>query len=610
MSDWYERAIKDEYINSYDYESFKKKKHIGKGGVGTVYSAYSEDIDETIALKSLNDDLIDENKFHEFVREVKNIIKVHNHANIIKFFGFTKDTTTGTGLSYMVLQFANNGDLRSYLRDHFSELNWSTKIKMAKDISNGLKCLHKANIVHRDLHDKNILVNDSRLMIADFGLSKSLGSTSNSLAGGTLLYSDPKYMENPYLFKREKPSDIYSLGVLFWELSSGVPPFKNISGETIIARKIISGKREDPINGTPIDFMNLYCDAWNGDPNSRPDITEICHKLNSIQLLPVYKDFKTFEYTFEYKSFKDWKKLGEGGFGSTYSAYSEDIGQTVALKELSYRDEKSYNDFVKIITKVPYHDNIIQFFGITKDPETETYYMVHQFANNGNLRRYLLKHFSELDWPTKIKMAKDISNGVKCFHKANIVHCNLHPGNIVVNNGKLMIADFEFSKSLEKTDESSSVGNIYGVLPYVAPEVLLGKSRYTQATDIYGFGVIMSDMSTGQMPFDGQSYDTRLAYNICCRGLQLEFAPETPKCYLELAKKCMDRDPQKRPEAYQIYETISNWLDEIASSDDNEIKKQFLNAPIPVKPVKKEDSSRYSSRPVSPELLIQELELN
>ena len=51
----------------------------------------------------------------------------------------------------MVLQFANNGDLRSYLRDHFSELNWSTKIKMAKDISNGIKCLHKANIVHRDL---------------------------------------------------------------------------------------------------------------------------------------------------------------------------------------------------------------------------------------------------------------------------------------------------------------------------------------------------------------------------------------------------------------------------------------------------------------------------
>ncbi|KAF0469708.1 kinase-like protein [Gigaspora margarita] len=434
MSDWYERAIKEEYIKSFEYESFRDRKHIGKGGFGTVSSAYSEDIDQTIALKSLNDELINENKFHEFVREVKNIIKVHHHFNIIKFFGFTKDTTTETGSSYMVLQFANNGDLRSYLRDHFSELNWSTKIKMAKDISNGIKCLHKANIVHRDLHDKNILVNDGRLMIADFGLAKSLGSTSNSLAGGTLLYSDPKYMENPYLFKREKPSDIYSLGVLFWELSSGVPPFKNMTGETIVARKIISGEREAPINGTPIDFMNLYCDAWNGDPNSRPGIAEICLKLNSIQLSPVYESINSFEY----KSFKNLKLISKG-FIDFYSADSDDIGQTVTLmsinRNLTYlrdlTDEKSYNDFVrqvKIITKVHHNDNILQFFGITKDPDTKTYYMVRQLANNCYFGTYLRDHFSELDWSTKIKMAKDIINGVKCLHQANIIQYDLHSG--------------------------------------------------------------------------------------------------------------------------------------------------------------------------------------
>ncbi|KAF0469710.1 kinase-like protein [Gigaspora margarita] len=353
MSDWYERAVKDEYIKSFEYESFKNWKHIGKGGFGTVYSAYSEDIDQTIALKSLNDNLIDENKFYEFVREVRNIIKVHHHINIIQFFGFTKDTTTENGTSYMVLQFANNGDLRSYLLDHFSELNWSSKIEMAKDISNGIKCLHKANIVHRDLHDKNILVDNGRLMIADFGL-----------------------------------------GVLFWELSSGVPPFKNMTGETSVAIKIISGKREDPINGTPIDFMNLYCDAWNGDPNSRPNIAEICNKINTIQLFPVYNSIKPTLVesnpaieresinSFEFKSFKNVEHIGKGGFGDIVSADSEDMGQTVALKCYT---KASYNDIVrevKIITKVHHHANIIRFFGITKNPETEKYYMVLQFANN------------------------------------------------------------------------------------------------------------------------------------------------------------------------------------------------------------------------------------
>ncbi|KAF0452008.1 kinase-like domain-containing protein [Gigaspora margarita] len=436
MSDWYERAIKDEYITSYEYESFENRKYIGKGGFGTVCSAYSEDIDQTIVLKSLNDDLIDENKFHEFVREVKNIIKVHNHINIIKFLGFTKDTTTETGSSYM-----------------------------AKDISNGIKCLHNENIVHRDLHDKNILVNDGRLMIMDFALS-----LRNTKVDVPPLFSDPEYIINPFLFERRKPSDIYSLGVLFWELSSGVPPFKNIFHPTKIALKVIKGEREEPINGTPIDFMNLYCDAWNGDPNSRPNIDEICHRLNSIQLLPVYnsikhtpvennlaieyENIKTFK-TFEYKSFKDWKPLGKGGFGSVYTAYSEVIDQNIALKRLNPEriNENSFYEFfreVKNIKKVDHHINIIQFFGITIDATTETeiYYMVLQLANNGDLRSYLRNSFSNLNWSTKIEMAKDISNGIKCLHKADLVHRDLHDNNILVNDGSLGVLFWELSSGV------------------------------------------------------------------------------------------------------------------------------------------------------------------
>ncbi|KAF0511313.1 kinase-like protein [Gigaspora margarita] len=121
----------------------------------------------------------------------------------------------------MILQFANNGDLQCYLRNHFLELDWATKIRMAKEISSGINYLHKANLVHRDL------------------------------------------------------------------LSSGVPPFKNIERADIF-QKVISGERETPIDGTPIDFMKLYHEAWNNDPNLRPDIAEIRDKLNHIQMAPVY----------------------------------------------------------------------------------------------------------------------------------------------------------------------------------------------------------------------------------------------------------------------------------------------------------------------------------
>ncbi|KAF0459337.1 kinase-like protein [Gigaspora margarita] len=133
---------------------------------------------------------------------------------------------------YMVLQYADSSDLEQYLKKNFSELDWSTKIRMAKEISSGIDCLHNANIVHRDLH-----------------------------------------------------SDIYSLGVLFWELSSGVAPFAALKiGLIKKVVRLIKGTRETVINKTPIDFKNLYDAAWSGIPNSRPDIKDICKKLDNIRL--------------------------------------------------------------------------------------------------------------------------------------------------------------------------------------------------------------------------------------------------------------------------------------------------------------------------------------
>ncbi|RIB10752.1 kinase-like domain-containing protein [Gigaspora rosea] len=285
MSNWIEIAIEKNYITLFQHDSFQDWKVIGRGAFGTVYSAYSKDAEKTVALKCLHHDFTSDNG-NEFIQEVKKIIRFTHHDHIIRFFGITQDPKGET--YYMVLQYANNSDLRCYLSNHFLELNWETKIRMAKEIASGVNCLHNANIVHRDLHDKNILVHDDRLLITDFGLSKSLENNTKSIVGGTCAYSDPKYLQNPFLYKRGKPSDIYSLGVLFWELSSGVRPFKNITDQTGISFLVISGQRESPINGTPMDFLNLYNIAWNGNPDLRPNIAEIRDKLNNIAMDQIY----------------------------------------------------------------------------------------------------------------------------------------------------------------------------------------------------------------------------------------------------------------------------------------------------------------------------------
>ncbi|RIA92864.1 kinase-like domain-containing protein [Glomus cerebriforme] len=154
---------------------------------------------------------------------------------------------------------------------------------MALDITCGLKYLHSKQIIHRDLHANNILVNNGSLMIADLGLSKHLTEIkSNSILFGVPAYIEPQcYIDHNY--KQNEKSDIYSLGVLFWEISSGKPPFSEIPTLNINLL-VIRGIREIPIENTPFEYQQLYENCWKEEPNQRPDINEIYRVLIQLKL--------------------------------------------------------------------------------------------------------------------------------------------------------------------------------------------------------------------------------------------------------------------------------------------------------------------------------------
>ncbi|RHZ73862.1 hypothetical protein Glove_228g76 [Diversispora epigaea] len=278
----FESALKNHFIKKFDYTKFENIKRIAGGGFGTVYRANSANSRKHVALKCLHEHEDDKSFYEKFVKELTNILAVNYHDNIIKFYGISLDPSTET--YYLVLQYAKDGDLRTYLRDNFNTLDWKIKIQMAKDITDGLHCIHEENIVHRDLHSKNILVHEGSLLITDLGLSQSLDTNSNSFKGGMLAYSDPVYLRNQFSYKRSKASDIYSLGVLLWEISSGRPP--NLE----ITKIIINGERERPINGTPEDYIIIYSNAWKDDPDQRPTIKNIFDSLENIKLENIYND--------------------------------------------------------------------------------------------------------------------------------------------------------------------------------------------------------------------------------------------------------------------------------------------------------------------------------
>ncbi|RIA94084.1 kinase-like domain-containing protein [Glomus cerebriforme] len=100
--------------------------------------------------------------------------------------------------------------------------------------------------------------------------------------------------------------------------------------------------------------------------------------------------------------------------------------------------------------------------------------------------------------------------------------------------------------------------DVHGVLPYIAPEVLRGKS-YTRAADIYSFGIIMWEMTSGIPAFHNISHDFQLSLDIC-KGIRPEIIEGTMPEYVELMKRCWDNDPEKRPRVYELEEIFFEWI--------------------------------------------------
>lgn len=256
-------CLNEESIKFFVYSDFEDVRCIGEGGYGKVHRATLKSNEGVVALKSFKNNVAIE----EVVKELKLHNRVGTHSNIIRLLGATKneDETNPDSIHYMlVLDYADSGTLRSYLKDNFGYLSWDNKINLAVQIASAVECLHAKNIVHCDLHSKNILIHQKQIKISDFGISKRLDEAtySNQKWCGIIQYMDPQSFGTPrnenQIFRFGKKSDVYSVGVLMWEISSGHPPFKNKHLPIPLAVEIGNGVRENPIKGTPSSYVKVY----------------------------------------------------------------------------------------------------------------------------------------------------------------------------------------------------------------------------------------------------------------------------------------------------------------------------------------------------------------
>ncbi|EXX59592.1 Cdc15p [Rhizophagus irregularis DAOM 197198w] len=307
--------------------------------------------------------------------------------------------------------------------------------------------------------------------------------------------------------------------------------------------------------------------------------------------------YKGRKYTFDrflewvpFDRFKDINQIGVGGFAKVYSAtwidgiaeYNFDWKKKepqpikVALKRLNGSENMS----AEYLNELKIHWNCykyasatsLEFYGMTKDPKTEEFMMILQFVDEGNLRSFLSHNFNNILWKDKIKYLDWLIFGLKALHELGYFHKDFHSGNILlrVSEHQTSISDFGLSGPSNKQKLDA---RICGVLPYIAPEVLNGES-YTLSSDIYSFGVIMTELSSGKPPFYDKKHDLSLVLAIC-NGLRPEFGKGTPEIYKKLAYKCMNANSNQRPTASELKDMIYFWFRSFNYFEKYEEKEKF-----------------------------------
>ena len=162
------------------------------------------------------------------------------------------------------------------------------------------------------------------------------------------------------------------------------------------------------------------------------------------------------------------------------------------------------------------------------------------------------------------------------MYQQKMVHCDFHHGNILKTSDSsiLFIGDLGLCKPIVSLSKKN---DIYGVLPFVAPEVLRGKS-YTSASDIYSFSMIMWEFTSGIPPFNDRAHDLQLALSIC-KNERPKIIENTPQCYIDLMEKCWNKDPLKRPNALDIKNIFKNWYKNTSNENifNEDISKEVVD---------------------------------
>src|SRR5579884_538945 len=524
-------------------------QRLGQGGMGMVFKARDRELDRIIALKTIHPILASNPAvLRRFKQEIL-LARQITHRNVIRIY----DLGVAGDLRFITMEYVEGEDLKKRLRLR-GRLAPDEAAALMKQICEGLQAAHAEDVIHRDLKPENVLIDThGQVRIMDFGLARNEDAsiTATGAILGTADYMSPEQARGE---RADVRSDIFSAGILFYEMLTGELPFAADSAvAAMLKRTRERAPRVDSIDpSTPRWLTDIVGRCLEPDPAARyQTVADILQDLDNREprrtiapgtatargVLPAGSMLGA-RYRIE-------ELAGEGGMGRVYRATDLDLHRSVALKVVRPELAEDSDSLEKLKQEILLasrisHRHVLRIHDLGEADGLRFISMA--WVDGEDLEQLISRSAGPLPEDRIIALARHLCEGLEAAHREGIVHRDLKPRNVLLDSaGNACISDFGLAQA-----SGGGAGEVAGTPRYMSPEQAEGKPVDAR-TDIYSLGLVLYEAATGEVPFTGDS-----ALQVMVR--RLVATPKNPRLLnpalsehtAAVIMRCLERDRDLR----------------------------------------------------------------
>lgn len=534
--------------------SYRLERLLGRGGMGQVYYAWDEALDRPAAIKMLDERYRRHPTYAQrFVQEAKALAR-WRHENIVQIYYAGVEEVDGESLYFYAMEYVQGVDLAQAMAKYTAEgrlMPHDDVLRVGTAVAAALDYAHSGGIIHRDVKPANVLIDThGRVILSDFGLAMDVAESESGHVVGSPRYTAPEQARKSAAAVPQ--SDLYSLGIMLYEMLVGRVPFDDPSPTSVAVQHVTQPppppRSLNPALNTAVSDVLLKALSKTPQDRYRTGHELMENLARALKGTRRQADELLGQQLDEYQLAE---LLGQGGMARIYRGYDVRLKRNVAIKviDATYRADVEYRARfereAQAIAQLE-HPHIVSLYRYGE--VSGLFYMAMQYIDGRDLKTMLAEYHARGETMPAADVSRiihEVCQALDYAHSKNIIHRDVKPSNIMIaRDGRAYLTDF----GLALLADTETKGEIFGTPHYMAPEQAVSSKSAVPQSDLYAVGVILYEIFTGQLPFqDVEPLEVAMKHLSEEPPLPHEIQPDIDLSLEAVIMMALEKKPSKRP---------------------------------------------------------------